>query len=360
MSAGALDLEGARKRGDPLADAAVAALRRRGEVGHPWTAILRLAPVDEACARLVEQVKARPDWLDEEKLRRGCDLFARHALDVTNVFTLGSLVQTYLVPGIADVLMVTGLLRHQVQRRLAGTGKFVLDVVTPGAFEAEGHGLAAVMRVRLLHARVRAGLSRHPEFPGSVPIDEAETLLTLCVHSVCVVRGLRRLGVDVDPREAEAYQHLWRYAGYLMGLPASSLCNSLEAEGRLYDHLAAHMDAPNAASRALSSALLDAARFEPPLFLPRPVLAQFTRFFIGDDKADALGLPRGDRSQAALRQLARARARVGRSELPRPAPRHPSRAPARGRLGPRLGFRYYDWMVQRTARLSGRPLHEEG
>lgn len=368
MSSAALDLHASLRRGDPLADAAVRALRTRDQSAprgpnapSAWSRVQDLARSDPDCARLVQSVQQRPTWVDEAMLQRGGTLFSRHALEVTSAFTLGSLVQTYMVPGIADLLGSTGLLMHQVQARLAGTGKFVLDVVTPGAFADHGPhsglGLEAVMRVRLLHARVRAGASRARPPGAPVPINEAESLFTLWVHSTSILRGLARMGVGVDPAEAEAYQHLWRYVGYLMGLPAAALPGSVAAEGRSFDRLYRELVAPNDAGRALTHALLKAARFEPPLFLPESTLAQITRRLVGDEMADALQLPKVARMQAALAAMARTRRRVQRVGFPLPeALRRRTRAHGGGRLAPALGYRYYGWMVHRSARVSGRAL----
>jgi hypothetical protein len=362
-----------RELGDPLADAAVAELVDAGVSPHMrWPELERLAAVrpahHPALARLTQQIARVPGWLDRRRLRAGQRLFERHALEATVVFTLDSLVQTYLVPEIADVLVHTGLLTEQVERRLAQTAKMVLDVLGEGALDPGGYGIESVLRVRMLHATVRLGVARHRprHWPArKQPIDQAEMLLTLHAHGAAILTGLARLGVSTHPEEVDGYQHLWRYVGYLMGVRPDLLPASVEASRRSQHHLQRALFAPTEASRRLTAALHDASALQPPLFLPRPMIVQLTRFLIGESMADALDLPQRRIAQATLDRVIRARARVDPRALPRfVMPRVLSRsgdsrrswaAPSGGALAPRIGREYFGWMIRRSHRRSGIP-----
>lgn len=361
LAVGRFDIDRALEVGDPLADEALAAASRHPMPGvSAWARVRRLEASEPACAALIRQVRRVPGWVDPASLRAGQRLFARHAVDATTVFTLDSLVETYLVPGIARVLVDTKLLVDQVQRRLAETAKMVLDVVTPGALAPGGAGIDSIMRVRLLHAQVRSHLAQR-RAPGSAPlaINQAQMMLTLHAHSWLILRGLRRLGIRLDPVEAAGYQHLWRYAGYLIGVAEDGLADSIEAEARSYDHMAARLFGPSEAGVRLTVALHDAAAFEPPLFLPRSVIVQFTAFLLGPERACMLDVYEAPHTQASLRTLSSVRRQLNHTSWPRFLPPRASgqgglhSAPQRASWTPRAGINYYNWMVQRSARLAG-------
>jgi hypothetical protein len=106
----------------------------------------------------------------------------------------------------------------------------------------------------------------------------------------------------IAPEDAEAYMHLWRWSGWLMGIEPE-LLPATEAEGlRLVDLLQATQGAPDEDSRRLTKALLESpvrqamqARTRGERANARRVVrfsAALCRSLIGDEVADHLAIPR--------------------------------------------------------------------
>ena len=275
-----------------MADAALDWLHARKALGPDlFAAIEALAPSDDACARLVDEARSVPRWVDPSAMQPGREMFLRNAPLAIAVFVLGSLVEVYGPPNIARVLGATGRLERDVVRRLYETAQLVFDVLERDGLRVDGAGWRSALRVRLLHAMVRRHVRRaHPDAP--VPIHQEEMALTLGLHSTAVVRRLERFGVSVSRDEAASYQHLWRYVGYLLGIDARLLDASVAEEERRLADLRARLHAPGRDARRLAAALLRALDRRPPFHLPYGVLAAISRRALGAPLADAFGVPR--------------------------------------------------------------------
>ena len=179
--------------------------------------------------------------------------------------------------------------------------------------------------MRLVHARLRRAIHRTGLWNDAwgVPINQHDEAGTSLLFSVAVLQGLRKLGVLVDPDEAEAYVQLWRWSGWLMGIDAELLPAS-EAEGeRLGELIAATQGDPDDDSRSLTRALLEAplraATNAKERQRARRIVATSTtmcRALLGDVLADRLAVPKTRARHAVplLRRLVsgaeHARARV--------------------------------------------------
>src|SRR6202012_6245532 len=76
-----------------------------------------------------------------------------------------------------------------------------------------------------------------------MPINQHDELGTSLLFSVVVLEGLRQLGVRIASADAEAYMHLWRWSGWLMGIDPD-LLPATEAEGRRLGDMIAATQAP--------------------------------------------------------------------------------------------------------------------
>ena len=131
------------------------------------------------------------------------------------------------------------------------------------------------------------------------PINQHDQAGTALLFSIIVLEGLRQLGMRIPWREAEAYVHLWRWSGWLIGVDPE-LLPATEAEGiRLAQLIGATLGEPDDDSRRLTRALLhsplQAAKTRGELANARR-LVRFSeamcRHLMGDDLADKLSLPR--------------------------------------------------------------------
>ena len=94
--------------------------------------------------------------------------------------------------------------------------------------------MAGEIRVRLVHALVRRHLLGSGEWDPAwgVPISAAGGFATaIGGFFVVPMRAMRDLGVRFSPSEREAIAHLWRWIGYVMGVPEELLpASSRQAE----------------------------------------------------------------------------------------------------------------------------------
>src|SRR5262249_26510714 len=136
-------------------------------------------PAPEPLVRLFAQLDGVPSWVEPEKLRHACEAIQRVGRANDYALACGSLMSGYLSRAAVKPLMSTGALAHNAARRLAETGKFVVDIVESGDMGRRTDGFKTAVRVRLLHACVRAKLRRSPEWKTEAwghPINQNDLL----------------------------------------------------------------------------------------------------------------------------------------------------------------------------------------
>ena len=256
----------------------------------------------EALVNLFDQLDDEPIWLDRDKLKLACDVSRRVGLSGELVLRNLSLMGGYLGAAAAKPLVFTAQLDQKTSRRLVETGKFWMDVTTHGGLERDQDGFKSAVRVRMMHAQVRAMLVNSDKWNMSwgYPLNQWDSMATILEFSTIFLTGLRSLGFIFTKKEREAMVHLWRYIGYLMGVEERILpANEADSMRALYHVVATICDADED-SKALGQALANAPfQFADDGWLSQR-LADFestmrigyTRYILGDDAGDKLGLPK--------------------------------------------------------------------
>jgi hypothetical protein len=251
---------------------------------------------------LFEQIDHEPIWLDRDKLNLGCDVSRRVGLSGELVLRNLSLMGGYLGAAAAKPLAFTGQLDRMTPRRLVETSKFWMDVTTRGGLERDAEGFKSAVRVRLMHAQVRAMLleSGKWDMAWGQPLNQWDSMATILEFSVIFLSGLRSIGFIFSKREREAVVHLWRYVGYLMGVEERILptCEA-DAMRALYQVIATICDSDED-SKLLGQSLADSPlKFADDRWISqrlaeveRTLRIGYSRYILGDDAGDALGLPR--------------------------------------------------------------------
>jgi hypothetical protein len=182
--------------------------------------------------RFFAVVDAVPVWLDRDQLERACRVYDRTTLAGEYVL-FAALLGGYVSAGVTKTLVRTGDLTRSAARRVAETTKFVDDVVRSRVLARESDGFKAIVRVRLIHAMVRASLLAKgwDVARWGVPVNQADMAGTLVQFSAAYVFGVRSLGLLIGARDREAVAHLWRYVGRLLGVE-DALLPATDAEGR--------------------------------------------------------------------------------------------------------------------------------
>ncbi|MGH7436564.1 MAG: oxygenase MpaB family protein [Polyangiaceae bacterium] len=254
-----------------------------------------------ALVALFAQLDREPAWLDRDKLTLASDVSRRIGPSGELVLRNLSLMGGYLGAAAAKPLVFTGQLERVTARRLVETSKFWLDVTTRGGLERRAEGFKSTVRVRVMHAQVRAMLLKSDKWDmgWGYPLNQWDSMVTTLEFSVIFLTGLRALGFLFTRREREAIVHLWRYVGYLIGVDEEILpAGEADAMRALY-HAIATVGSSDEDSRRLGQSLADV-----PLhragegFLPqrlarieRTLRVGFSRYVLGDEAADTLGLP---------------------------------------------------------------------
>ncbi|HEX2676837.1 MAG TPA: oxygenase MpaB family protein [Polyangiales bacterium] len=255
----------------------------------------------EQLVSFFEEIEEVPAWLNRGSLVRACRVPRRAALGHGYVLFSVSLLAGYVSAGITKTLVATGELERMAPRRIAETSKFVNDVYGSGPLERTSDGWKSTIRVRMMHAFVRRKLLRggwDVERWG-LPINQADMAGTVLSFSIAYIIGLRMLGFIITQRERHALIHLWRYVGRLLGVRDSLLAATESESLRLMWLVATSQEGPDEDGRALAHALLgvpaayrgDSKRSAALAAFDTKFCAGLTRFFVGDQAADGLGLP---------------------------------------------------------------------
>src|SRR5690606_6734339 len=188
---------------DPLADRLAAVLQRDPRARDLFEHALKhgVDSLDSAPEELFEffhEVERTPYWVDHDRIDRGARSIVRTG--VIGLIPLGdmSLMGGYLASRAVKTLVGTGDLEYEAARRLAETAAWWIDVTTPGALKHGGDGYAAALRVRLLHAHVRAAMNRRHDWnydEWDHPVNQVQTAGTLLLFSQVFLLGTRMLGV---------------------------------------------------------------------------------------------------------------------------------------------------------------------
>lgn len=228
--------------GDPIADDLAAWLQQGGEPAKSQfeLAFARgLSSVSDPPAelrRFFERAESIPPWVDFAELRRGALAYQRFGILGMIVLSAWSLINGYHSSAAVKPLAFTGQLRHNAQRRLAETARFVSEASQVDGLRRGRPGHEISLRVALIHAHVRSACARSPQWQTKdwgVPINQADMLGTLLEFSLLMLDGVQRLGFHVDPSERKAILAMWRYCGHLSGVDPWLLAHlGSEAETR--------------------------------------------------------------------------------------------------------------------------------
>jgi hypothetical protein len=247
-----------------------------------------------------------PHWAEREKVLRGQTFFRQRGLEIASALFTASLPQSYSAQHGARVLTTTAeLASGNVNRRIAETGKMLLDVMTRGDESREPMspgtpGSEAARGVRLFHAAVRhMVLAGQWDNSFGHPVNQEDLLGTLVVFTVVVLDSLDKMGVSVDADDAEAYVHLWMVVGYLLGIdfsllrtagPGQSAELTLPELRLVRDAIFRRNARASADGQSLTAALMHLMESTmPPGFRQFPAAA--SRVLLGDEYGDLLEVP---------------------------------------------------------------------
>jgi len=167
-------------------------------------------------------VDTPPAWFDPELAERGVKVSRLSGQVSYLVLRDFALMGGYaLFNSMNQTLSATGALNKQTSLRLAETGKWVCDVTADHGMDRFGPGFITTIRVRMVHALVRRNLKLKKEWEWEkwgLPINQIDMLATYLAFGPVSLLGARLFGVPYNKKESQAYMHLWRYIGWLLGM----------------------------------------------------------------------------------------------------------------------------------------------
>jgi ER-bound oxygenase mpaB/B'/Rubber oxygenase, catalytic domain len=295
-------MDGLRTLGDELADATVATLFERGEVGT-FNTLMRYvstagAPLPDGLPEVAREylhvTAAPPAWVDWEQMEKARLFFIDNNVHISTALSFAAMPACYVVPHVAKLLSATHGLQYP-SKRMAETGQFTVYLMRPDAFEAGGRFVPAAQKVRLLHASIRHHLRREGLWDVAnlgTPICQEDMIGGQMMFSIQVLDALHRLGIHMTADGAEAYFYAWRVVGAMLGVDQDHAPATLEDARRFSDlYMTRHMG-PSVEGAQLTRQLIDLYEEVVPGTLFDPLVSALIRYLIGDTCADWLQVPR--------------------------------------------------------------------
>ncbi|MEU8470476.1 oxygenase MpaB family protein [Streptomyces sp. NPDC029006] len=295
-------LDALRRTGDELADATVATLFARGEVGK-FNTLMRYvstagAPLPDGLPDVAREYLAAtsvpPAWVDWGEMERARLFFIDNNVHISTALSFASMPACYVVPHVARLLSATHSLQYP-SKRMAETGQFTVYLMQPDAFEAGSRFVPAAQKVRLLHASIRHHLERENRWDTQAwgtPICQEDLIGGQLFFSLLVLDSLHRLGVHMTTEGAEAYYYAWRVVGAMLGVDQDAVPKTLEDARAFLDlYMIRHMG-PSEEGARLTRQLIDLYEEVVPGTFFDPVVSALIRHLVGDTCADWLRVPR--------------------------------------------------------------------
>ena len=301
-------LDQMRQVGDPVADGVIATVVDTDETTAVDKIMAHLIFNDDlvpenlpvGVREYLQQTAHLPAWADPAQIAIAQDLFLTYAPEIVLLLFYSSLPTAYAARKGAQVLAITRRLeRGYIYRRIIETAQFIVDVMTPGAFEPQGQGIRAVQKVRLMHAAIRHYIQRdsrwqvHWDPDWGTPINQEDMAGTLMTFSSIIMDGMRRFNIRLQPEQEEAYLHVWKVVGDMLSIRPELLPSNMAEAHDLMDTILQRQWAPSEAGHDLASALIALLEgYVPRLLRGLPISAM--RYFRGDKVADMLGVGRAN------------------------------------------------------------------
>lgn len=183
--------------------------------------------VPESVKKLFAQTQKIPGWLDYNLLKSGAELCMRSNLDSLISLRDYCLIGGYDYAYLNKPLIVTEALKKGAVKRLAETLDFWVNVTRYSALELHAKGYEFAIKTRLIHSYARLSIKKHyknwdTENWGE-PINSWDMMATYIGFSLVFLHSLQKLGNTFSIEEEHGIFHLWKYVGYLLGIPEQLL-----------------------------------------------------------------------------------------------------------------------------------------
>ncbi|MCV9927889.1 DUF2236 domain-containing protein [Flavobacterium sp. LS1R49] len=171
-----------------------------------------------------------PTWLDKSLITAGCNLSMRSGTNALISLRDYSLMGGYDYAYLNKALIYTEALKKGAAKRITDTLDFWTHVTRNNALKINQNGYQYIFRTRMIHSFSRIMIKeKHPNWEKETwgePINYADMVATSIGFSLIFLHGLHKLGLTISQKEELGVFHLWKYIGYLLGIPIDYLPNN--------------------------------------------------------------------------------------------------------------------------------------
>ena len=243
-----------------------------------------------------------PEWLDFDDFRPGIRAFQRNAVAILSAFVAGVLIDGFSTL-ISKSFVQTGRIFDNGVWRLKQNNRHQVEIFLPGGLERYGDGWKLSVRIRFVHAQIRRLLAESEEWEEDawgVPLSAAHLGYSVSCFAARAVKHSESLGARYTTEERASFHDVWRYSGYLMGIPESILFTNESEALRLYRMGSIIEPPPTMDAIVMTNALINSAPLVAGITdkherakLVEGVIYPVSRALVGNELADKLNFPRG-------------------------------------------------------------------
>ena len=260
--------------------------------------ILRIAP--RALRDFFEGIDDAPTWVDYQTFRPGVRAFSANAVSIFAAFVAGTLIEGFATL-ISKSFFMSGRVMDKGVRRLRQNNRHQVEIFFPEGLRRENDGWKLSVRIRFVHAQVRrllAGTGEWDVDAWGVPISAANLGYAIACFSARTLAHSAALGGRFSREEHEGYCAIWRYTGFLMGIPETILYTTEEEARHMFRLGFLCEPDPTDESIIMSNALINSAPLIAGMSEPAERISfvknriyPISRALVGSDLANQLCFP---------------------------------------------------------------------
>ena len=190
-----------------------------------------------------------PNWVNFEDFKPGQRAFFNNMNNMLIAYAIGSAVEgfsTLVSKSFSITGRITGL-GLGAERRLRQNNRHMVETYFPTGLLRDGEGWKISMRIRFIHARMRKLLADSDVWDHAAwgtPLSAAHLGgIALYTFSIRQFQHAISMGSAITQEERDSIVKIWRYGGYILGVPEAILFTS-EAEAKRNYEIAHLCDPP--------------------------------------------------------------------------------------------------------------------
>ena len=214
----------------------------------------------ENVKKLFLQLQETPHWFDKDLANKGARFCMRTGANGLMILRDFTLMGGYDFAYISKPLIFTEALKKGAVKRLKDTLEFWVNVTRESALQPNSEAYQLIVRTRLMHSYARLKIKEKTEQwdyqNWGEPINSWDMIATYTGFSLVFMQGLKKLGIIISDDEEKGLFHLWKYIGYLLGIPVDYLPNNRQQAVEQFYWWTTIQDAGDDDSAQLAQALL--------------------------------------------------------------------------------------------------------